>query len=159
MPHRMNIYERKLLQLRQFISSSKSCGAAQEVIVSHGGLDSSGFKPNMANSVCHLLISTVNLNRPVCQTPRRMQIAKLPLKNQWQQPSTLYLWGHSLLGAAWSQCFILHNSKVQKHYGCDFLSLLQLNRNSERSIRISVYRLSAPVQTVPSMFGEMPLTP
>ena len=58
MSHHMNIYERKLLQLRQFISSSKSCGAAQKVIVSHGGLDGSGFEPNMANSDCHRLTST-----------------------------------------------------------------------------------------------------
>ncbi len=54
MPHHMNIYERKLLQLRRFISSGKSCGAAQEVIVSHAVLDVVGFQPNPADSVCHL---------------------------------------------------------------------------------------------------------
>lgn len=49
MPRHMNIYERKLLQLRRFISSGTSYGAAQEAIVSHAVLDVSGFQPNMAD--------------------------------------------------------------------------------------------------------------
>lgn len=56
-PQPMNIYETKLLQLRRFISSGKSCSAAQEAVVSHAVLDVSGFQPNMADSVCHLQTS------------------------------------------------------------------------------------------------------
>lgn len=44
-PNHMNIYERKLLQLRRFISSGQSCSAAQEVIVLHTILDVSGLNP------------------------------------------------------------------------------------------------------------------
>lgn len=64
MPQWMNIFERKLLQLRQFISSCKSCGAAKDMIVSHTVLDVSGFWPNMADSVCHL--QPPRLDRLVC---------------------------------------------------------------------------------------------
>lgn len=42
-PQPMNIYKTKLLQLRRFISSGESCGAAQEAAVSHAVLDVSGF--------------------------------------------------------------------------------------------------------------------
>ncbi|CAK6972536.1 Hypothetical predicted protein [Scomber scombrus] len=59
-PRPMNIYERKLLQLRRLILSGESCGAAQEAIVPRDNvldvfLD---FIQKAARLVCRLPTST-----------------------------------------------------------------------------------------------------